>query len=244
MKIVIIDDNTIDLNKMKFRIEKYFPNINILGKFSDPRVGLEFIQKTPPDLLILDIEMPNMDGIKLLESLEFKSFETIFCTSHDKYALEAFKFFAIGFLYKPFSESEFIATMTTALSRMHSNFQKFSNKPPVHSLKQIAIPTQGCTYFTHFSDIIRIETINNYAKIYLVDGNMHLSSYGMRFYDEKLPEPDFFRPHKSHLVNVNYISKYFTDGTLVMKNGDKIPVARRRRNQLLDIFNNTSNLYI
>ncbi|MCX2681957.1 response regulator [Galbibacter sp. EGI 63066] len=106
MKVHIIDDCLDDLNNLELLFNKNFPQVDQLEKYSDPFSCVEILKKDPPQLLILDMEMPGMSGIEFIRKLNFINFEVIFCTSHEKYAIDAFKNHAIGYLFKPFTEQD------------------------------------------------------------------------------------------------------------------------------------------
>ncbi|WP_411032327.1 LytR/AlgR family response regulator transcription factor [Spongiimicrobium sp. 3-5] len=245
MTIVLIDDDISDIEYCKELLSKNFDGFDTLEYFTDPLKGLEYLNEHKPDLLIVDVEMPNLSGLNLLKDLKSPNTEVVFCTSHDKFAIDAYRHFALGFLLKPYNETEFIAIITKALHRLGSSKKEpVNNKLLLDTLalenKKIAIPTLGCTYFSKIMDIVRLESVDSYAKIHLTDGNIHISSYGIKFFENSLTPPLFFRVHKSHLVNVKKITKFFPDGTLVLDTGERIPVARRRRAGLLELFNGQS----
>lgn len=240
MNLIIIDDSASDIEYFKSLLVKNFNDFNNIESFTNPLEGLDYINEAHPDLLILDMEMPDIDGVDLLNRTKSPTTEVIFCTSHDQFAMEAFKSLALGFLLKPYSESSFIAIMSKAIQRLKSvkDNNGFPNTiKPILDEQVITVPTLGCTYFLKISEIVRLESIDSYAKIYLTDGTFHISSHGIKYFETSLISPIFFRVHKSHLINLTKVKKLFTDGTLVLKNGEHVPVARRRRTELLSLFN-------
>lgn len=242
MTIVIIDDTISDIEYCKELLAKNFDNFDVLECFSNPVTGLEYVNKHKPDVLILDMEMPDLSGLDLIKQLKSPSTEVLFYTSHAGFALDAYRSFALGFLLKPINEAEFVGIITKALQRLgrgkNTPIGKDNLKIEFQALenKKVAIPTMGCTYFPKIMDIVRLESVDSYAKIHLSDGNIHLSSYGIKHFEKSLTAPLFFRVHKSHLVNLKRVDKFFPDGTLIMDTGDRIPVARRRRAELLELF--------
>lgn len=245
MDLLIIDDNLSDIEHFKSLLIKNFNDFDSVNSFNNPQEGLNHVNTMHPDLLILDMEMPEMTGLEVLKQIKSTETEIIFCTSHDQFAMEAFKNLALGFLLKPYSESSFIAIISKAIQRLKSI--KSSSDPTktiISNLEEqvITVPTLGCTYFIKLSDIVRLESIDSYAKIYLTDGTFHISSHGIKYFEANLSTPKFFRVHKSHLVNLTKVDKLFTDGTLVLNNGEHVPVARRRRTELLNLFNNINNI--
>jgi len=242
MNTVLIDDDPSEVHYCTELFLKNFGHLGTLKSFSDPVAGLEYTNHNQPELLIVDMEMPRLTGLELIKRLRSPRTEIVFCTAHDKFALEAYRNFALGFLLKPYAEADFIAVISKALQRLNTtNREKVMGERQMEIMeienKKIPIPTIGCTYFSHILDIIRLESVDSYAKIHLVDGSIHMSSHGIKFFEKMLTMPLFFRTHKSHLINLKKVSKLFTDGTLVLESGDRIPVARRRRPELMAVIN-------
>lgn len=242
MNIVIIDDTVSDIEYCRELLVKNFDNFNILECFTNSIIGLKYVNERKPDLLILDMEMPKLNGLDLIKRLKSPSTEVLFYTSHADFALDAYRNFALGFLLKPINEAEFVGIVTKVFKRLESGKKSATGKDNLRielqalENKKVAIPTMGCTYFPKIMDIVRLESVDSYAKIHLADGNIHLSSYGIKHFEKTLTAPLFFRVHKSHLVNLKRVDKLFPDGTLIMDTGDRIPVARRRRAELLELF--------
>ena len=228
--ICVLDDNQNDLDKIKSLLKNNFEYKQALF-FTDPEVALNELDSSQVDLFILDINMPGLDGFEFLDKVKNHESEVVFSTAEDRFALRAYENFALGYLLKPYSESEFITVISKALKRIRDKTGHMSSNPS----EIISIPTQGCLYVVPKNDVIRVERIGSYVKFFVSDGNVHLSSRGIKHYmDSASLDPNHFVVvHKSHVVNINHVQKYYTDGTLVLKNGDRVPVARRRREVLL-----------
>ncbi|MEO1013252.1 MAG: LytTR family DNA-binding domain-containing protein [Bacteroidota bacterium] len=241
MNIALIDDDISEIEYCKELFQKNFPQYGTLECFNDSLEGLGYLNEIRPDLLIVDMEMPKLNGLDLIKELRSPNTEFVFCTAHDQFAIEAYRNFALGFLLKPYTEADFIAVLSKAFQRLNTTTKELvSNEHKIETLevehKKIPIPTLGCTYFSRMMDIIRLESVDSYAKIHLSDGSIHMSSYGIKFFERILTLPLFFRTHKSHLVNLKKVSKLFTDGTLVLETGDRIPVSRRKRSDLMTLI--------
>lgn len=228
--ICAIDDNRHDLDKVKSLLENNFECRQAFF-FNDPEVALKDLNGSHVDLFILDINMPGLDGFEFLRKIDDHSAEVVFSTAEDRFALRAYENFALGYLLKPYTESDFVTVISKAIKRIRDKDGRAVTK----SSEIISIPTQGCLYVVPKNDVVRMEKIGSYVKFFVNDGNVHLSSRGIKYYlDSPSLDPDrFIVVHKSHVVNIDYVLKYYTDGTLVLKNGDRIPVARRRRDVLL-----------
>lgn len=234
MHIAVVDDTQEDLEYIASLLRRSFPSVSAVF-YSDPEKAIGELNWSEIDLLILDINMPTIDGFSLLEQITKYSVEVVFSTAETEYALKSYSYFALGYLLKPYTEFDFIAVITKALHRISKNHSTVDRSK---SEKIISIAAVGCTYLVSVDDIVRVQSVNNYAKFYLANGDTHLTSYGLSHYKNTFESSPFFRIHKSHVVNTSYIEKYYSDGNLVLKNGDTVPVARRMREQFLSHFKN------
>ena len=232
VNVAVVDDSQEDLDYVASLLKSSFLDVNAVF-YSDPEKAINELSWQEVDLLILDINMPQMDGFDLLEKVKKYSFEVIFSTAESQYALKSYSYFAVGYLLKPYTEFDFIAVVTKALHRMQHEQTRLV-KPQANTV--IPIATRECIYMISIDEIIRVESIDNYANFHLVNGNAHMSSHGLSYYKDAFDSPTFFRVHKSHIVNTSFVEKYYSDGTLILKNGDKVPVSRRRREAFLSHF--------
>lgn len=233
--IAVIDDTQEDLEYIASLLESSFSDISPVF-YNDPEKAIHELNWSKIDLLILDINMPNINGFDLLERIKKYSFEVIFSTAEEQYALKSYSYFALGYLLKPYTEYDFIAFISKALYRIKHRQNTVVNS---QVSKVIPIATTECVFMISIDEIVRVESVNNYAKFHLTDGNAHLSSHGLTYYKNAFDSPTFFRVHKSHVVNTSFVEKYYLDGTLVLKNTDRVPVSRRRREAFLSHFKAT-----
>ncbi len=237
IRALIIDDEQRATNILRLLIEQNFPDIHHVFTANTAAAGVALIKEIQPDLLFLDIRMPKMNGFELLDKVKDHSFEVIFTTAHDQYAIQAIRVSAIDYLLKPIQ----IEDLTAAIQRFLDQLQPDTNwqnryKNLVHNLEQkentrlhrLAIPGQEGTIFLEIADILRCEASNNYTFIFLKDGNKYLASKTLKEYEEALKEYNFLRVHKSHLVNTNQVKK--VDGEqLVLSDGSRVEMSRRRK---------------
>ncbi|MGB3343761.1 MAG: LytTR family DNA-binding domain-containing protein [Aequorivita sp.] len=245
-EIIIIDDEVHCTSVLENLIGKMDSGYIITGVFNDPVQGLNFIQKNPPDLLFLDIEMPNLNGFALLDKLLPIDFDIIFTTAYDQYAIKAFKYSAINYLQKPITERNIIESLSTWEKRRKKIsdeqwklFQSHleSEDEPI----KIALPTGVGYTIVEIKNIVRCKADDNYTSFYLADENKILISRTLKEVEGILSNRGFFRVHQSHLINSRYVKGVSRQdgGCLIMNDDAQIPVSRQKRNLIEEILEST-----
>jgi len=244
LQTLIIDDEENARKNLKLILEEYCPETEVLAEADSAKEARELIKKHQPDLLFLDINMPNEDGFELLASIENKNFAVIFVTAHNQFALKALKAGAIDYIEKPIDIEE----LQLAVSKINAN-KTTNNNVNFEMIKQllneykndnravtIAIPTLSGYEIIKISDIIHLEADESYTKIFLANGEKCLSSMTIARYEKVLDKTTFFRIHKSHIINMHHHLKEFNrhEGNVaIMDNGEQIPVARRKLSEFI-----------
>lgn len=238
--IIIIDDEAHCTNVLKHLIEKIGADYSITGVFTDPLQGLAFIKQHPPDLLFLDIEMPNLNGFALLDILQPIDFDVIFTTAYDQYAVKAFRYSAINYLQKPVAEKDIVK----ALSYWEKRRNKISEKQwkLLHEYlgegsqgqPKIALPIGGGYHIVSIKNIVRCQSDNNYTYIFCEDENKILISRTLKEIEELLKDHGFIRVHQSHLINPQFVKGILKQdgGSLIMGDNTEIPVSRQKAKQI------------
>ncbi|HLW32003.1 MAG TPA: LytTR family DNA-binding domain-containing protein [Aequorivita sp.] len=245
-EIIIIDDEVHCTSVLENLIGKMDSGYIITGVFNDPVQGLNFIQKNPPDLLFLDIEMPNLNGFALLDKLLPIDFDIIFTTAYDQYAIKAFKYSAINYLQKPITERNIVESLSTWEKRRKKIsdeqwklFQSHleSEDEPI----KIALPTGVGYTIVEVKNIVRCKADDNYTSFYLADENKILISRTLKEVEGILSNRGFFRVHQSHLINSRYVNGVSRQdgGCLIMHDDAQIPVSRQKRNLIDEILEST-----
>lgn len=243
-KIIIVDDEVHCTKVLENLISKIHSGYTITGIFTNPVEGLEFIQNNPPDLLFLDIEMPNLNGFALLDKLLPIDFDVIFTTAYDQYAIRAFQYSAINYLLKPITEKNIVKAI--------SNWEKRRNKTSPEQWKlfqnhyqsqtknqtQIALPTGVGYQIVEIKNIIRCQSDSNYTNIFCKDENKVLISRTLKEIEELLTDHGFIRVHQSHLINPQYVKGILKHdgGSLIMQDDEEIPVSRQKSKQINEIL--------
>jgi len=240
---IIIDDEQNARSNLRMLLEDYCPEVTVVAEAKSADEAREMITTHHPQLLFLDINMPNEDGFELLESLPEKDFSVIFITAHNQFALKALKSGAIDYIEKPIDIDELIE----AVSKIKIDQQKPSEITDMKQLVDffqhqstsgtIAVPTLSGYEIIKTSDIVRLEADESYTKIFLADGKKCTSSMTIARYEKVLNKNIFFRVHKSHIINTKYHLKEFnrkSGNIAVMDNGTIIPISRRKLNEFIN----------
>lgn len=247
MKItaLLIDDEPKALAILKNKLERMCPNVSIVGETQSPAKGLEMINTLNPQLVFLDVAMPEMSGFDLLSKIENPNFEIIFVTAFDNYAIDAINHCAIGYLVKPVDNKDLINTVNKAILNIEDKTALDKNKLLIENLgvqkfqkKKIVIPTQDGLEFVRIKSIIHCEGEDGYTRIHFKGRKPMLSSNSVGHFNKLLENQDFYLVHKSHLINLHHIEKYMNEGYVLLDDNHKIPVSRNRRNEFLSMLKN------
>lgn len=247
IQTVIIDDEMPSIETLQWKLNNYCPEVEICAFFDNPVEGVKYLKSKPIDLLFLDIEMPMLNGFDVLEELgRDVTFDVIFTTAYDNFGIRAVKFSALDYLLKPVQNKELQGAVEKHLKKAA---QKISSQQidmlldNVEAEKKgkpfkIALATKESIEFVAPSEIIVCSSDSNYTMVFLVDGRKLLISRTLRDFEEMLVPFNFYRPHNSHLVNLEEVRKFMrTDGGyLVMKNKMKVPVSKNRREGLMNLL--------
>lgn len=248
IKALIIDDEKASAELLCLKIQKAAPDVMVKGIYHSGTDALKAMEEEEPDVVFLDIEMPGMDGITLAKTMDAESTEIIFTTAYDQYAIEAIRIKALDYLLKPVNEKD----LSAALLRLRQKLMEKEKIKTAHSIEnifekmqtlnthydKIAISTMEGILFIPVKEIVRVESLNNYSKLYLITGKNIVASKTLKLIEEMLVHYRFFRPHKSHLVNLEYITKYVRGegGMIIMADGSEVDVSRQRKQDFLKVF--------
>ena len=249
MNAVIIDDEATVRNAISSLLGDYFPEIRIIATAGTVEEGFESIVKHKPDLVFLDIELPDGTGFDLLRKFQQIPFKIIFVTGHQEYALDAIKVSALDYVLKPVDTDELRHAVEKAGQIISQEEQKLKfqalneNLQSKKVLKRIILHTSDHLQLVSVSDIIRAEADSNYTSFRLANGKHVLVSRTIKEFESLLSGSGMIRVHQSHLVNINYIDRFVKKdgGYILLKEGTKIPVSPNLKKQILQTL--TENLY-
>lgn len=241
MDAVIIDDIQLAIDSLAADIKDYCPEINIVGTANSVVSGAKLLKEHKPQLIFLDIEMPDGTGFDLLDLIEEQAYQVIFTTGSKEYAIKAFQYAAVDYLLKPV-DSELLVSAVSKIG-VTLPFNSKQNKIIQDQLKpekrsHITLNTQEEIRVVQLLDIIRCESMDNYTRFILKDGNKVLVSKTLKSFENELPKEDFFRSHQSHLVSIEQITSYIKTegGYLLMSNGDHVPVSVRKKPKIIELL--------
>ncbi len=237
IKTIIIDDEKLAVNYLKNLLNEYCKNIEILGTARSIKEGVELINRTKPDLVFLDIEMPFGTGFDLLSKLDKIDFQVIFVTAYNKYAIQAIKCNALDYILKPIDIDELKKAVSKVDIKDKSNDRINSLIESVIGKDlptKIALADDGGYTMVNIDSIIRCESSGYYTIFYIEKQDNITVSTTLKKYEDILPKDKFIRVHQSHVVNLNKVAKYYkTDGGyLLMSDGSTVSVSRRKREEL------------
>jgi two-component system, LytTR family, response regulator len=246
IKAVIIDDEEISMRALGEKIKKHCPDLEILKLFSKPIEALKEIEELRPDVVYLDIEMPQMNGFSFLKNCNPVSFEVIFTTAYSEYAIEALRISALDFLLKPIDTTQLVSATNRLKERLKNKvvyqgfleqqiqlFFQYNQRSA--QIGRIALPVVNGLEFIQVNDVIKIKGENVYSIFFLVDGKKMVTSLTLKETEAMLVKFGFFRVHKSYMVNLKYVAKYIKGegGVVVMKDGSEVEVSRRNKPDFL-----------
>ncbi len=243
ISIVVIDDEP-RARETIINLLKISPvELTLAGEADSVQSGYETINLTSPDLVLLDINLPDGSGFDLLKMFEQISFRVIFVTAHNEYAIRAFKYSAVDYIMKPITAGELFRALekTKAIIDKEETAVKLSTLlQNLEKLKKIVLKTAESIHIVNVSEIIRCEADVNYTTFYLSNGKKLLVSKPLKEYDRLLAPAGFFRTHQSHLVNLDHMLRYekTEGGYLVMDDNSTVPVSTRKKEELFRLFEN------
>lgn len=229
IRAVIVEDSRLARNELKELIKKH-SEVQLVGEAENVDDGFELIQTEKPDLLFLDINMPEKDGFELLEMLDEVPI-TVFTTAFDEYAIKSFEYNALDYLLKPVSEKRFGMALEKVRAKMEAGDQNSDKTKKLTAKSQIFIKDGESCWLVKIGDISLFEIVGNYTRVFF-DDKKPLLYKSLNQVEEKLPEESFFRANRQQIVNTNFIDNVvpWFNGKLklTLKNGEEVEVSRRQ----------------
>lgn len=245
IRTVIIEDEKYSRSTLLQMLHEHCPQIDVVGEADTVKTGLGAISELKPQIVFLDIELQSESSFEILELLPEINFELIFTTAFDHYALRAIKFCAIDYLLKPIDIAELQIAIAKAEKRLNREYMNKNLEALMNNIKsnsqnnhRIALPTLEGLLFIKVSDIIYCESNGPYTWFFLKQPEKIITSRNLKEYEDLLSEYNFFRIHKSYLVNLQEIQKYVRGegGQLIMSNGAALAVSKQRKEEFMNIY--------
>lgn len=243
MKAILVDDEIHCTESLAILLRNYCPAVEVIGKYNRAEEAIDPLNQSEFDVLFLDIEMPVYNGFELLNRVENKTFEVVFTTAYDQFAVKAFKYSAFDYLLKPIDGEE----LKECINKLGEKKRQANLEDQLEFLRtvlvrerqlpqKIALPTTLGLEYVSISEIIRCESDSNYTRIFMGSTNPILICRTLKEVEELLEGANFARIHHSHLINLDHLRKYVRSdgGYVIMSDESEITVSRSRK----DVLNN------
>jgi two-component system, LytTR family, response regulator len=236
IEAVIVEDEAKGLNNLKNLLDKYCPQVRVTGEAGSVEKGAALLLNSKPDVAFLDISLPDGLVFQMLNRVRPIEFEIIFVTAYEEYAIKACEYSSIGYILKPIDPDILKSAVARVQPRRNTEsdrrldiFNSYYNNP--NAFTKMSIAALDGIYFVNIRDIVRFEAEDNYTHIFLKDGERITASKTIKAYEDMLAPFNFYRVHKRHVINLNYMRKFVKGdgGYLVMDDNIQIEVSRRRR---------------
>lgn len=249
--VVLIDDEIHCTESLQLLLNRAVPEVKVAAQFHNALEAIAYLRSHKVDLVLLDIEMPEMSGFEMLDAWEHLPFDVIFVTAYDQYAIRAFSYSAISYLLKPVDEEDLKSTVkrweekkskTLTLNQLSIMQQILKNDGS--QKHKVALPTFEGLEFLEIHNIIRCESEGNYTWLFCTDSSKRLICRTLKEVEKVLGENGFIRIHQSHLVNQRFIRKFVKQGGgyIVMDDGHEVSVSRTKKDRLFEFFAHVERL--
>jgi two-component system LytT family response regulator len=246
MKVILVDDEKSALSVLRLKLKEYSSAIEILGEFDEPEEAIKQIRLLKPDAIFLDIGMPRLNGFDVLKQLPDITAKIIFTTAHTEYGAQSYRVSAFDYLTKPIGQEE----LNLVLKKLEAEFQTLQQQnvlPAIQELLHVLKPGQDkrnilpittldAIHMLPLADIIRLEADGAYTTIYMVNQQKFVTSKTLRSYEYLCLDSAFFKIHRSHIINLNFVNRYIKGegGSVVLTDGTEVVVSRETKQEFLD----------
>lgn len=240
-RAILIDDELNNLQSLSFLIHEFCNDIDVVGIAQSADEGIQLVKTQQPDLIFLDIKMPEKDGFQFLEELKNETFEVIIVTAFNHYAIKAIKFSAIDYLLKPVNTEELKNAVGRAIERIQHKVENEQLKNLVLNMgknkdkMKLGLASHGRIEYVETDKIIRCESESNYTHLYLISGKKKTVSKTLKEFEEMLVDHGFLRVHQSHLINIVHIKALVKHdgGFIEMIDENSVPISRNRKEVII-----------
>ncbi|QBZ97360.1 LytR/AlgR family response regulator transcription factor [Flavobacterium sangjuense] len=247
LRAVVIDDIENIRKKNIAIIKSSCPSIAVIGQADSVESGAKIVKQLSPDLVFLDVEMPDGTGFDMLQKLAPINFKVIFITGYEDFAIKAFRFSAIDYLLKPLDANDLVEAVKKAEDSLNKEVFEmklnnlFTNLERPKNLQKLILKTADRIYSVNIQDIVNCESDKNYTTFHFINAPKLIVSTNLKEYETLLTPYNFFRTHQSHLINMAYFDHFIKSeggNTIVMKNKIAIPLSVRKKEEFLILLEN------
>lgn len=236
----IVDDEPKAAELLNEVVRELYGNIIVNGVYHSWQTAYAALKANEPDILFLDIQMPQKNGMDMLKLLPELKSEIIFVTAFSDQALQAFNFSASGYILKPINDAMLVKAIDKAIERIrHKRTAAQKTTDLSHIASKIGIPNNKGTDYINIDSIIYLEATKRYTSV-VTAANDFLSSYSIGKFKEMLEGHEFYQIHRSFIINLNYVKRYESSGIVIMSNGKEIPVSKNAKDEFLQMFERIS----
>lgn len=241
IRAILVEDEPSGMDNLRWKLQNNCPEVEIVAECTSGKDAIRAIKRHLPDLLFLDIRLGDMSGFDVLDAIKHPTFELIFTTSYDEYAIQAIKNSALDYLLKPIDEDELLDAVGKARIKQKSSGAA-SATPETSSQNRFGFPISTGQQFVDLSEVIYAQAEDNVALVYIKDQKPLKISRSLGWLEEELADSGFCRIHHSYLINLHCMTEYIRNegGFVIMQGGKAISISRRRKDDFLsalDRFN-------
>jgi len=236
IKVLIVDDEKRTRDLIAKMIESFDLSLSISTEGSSVESGILAIERLKPQIVILDIQLPDGNGFDVLKGAKNKDFDVIFITAHEEYAIRAIKFSALDYILKPIDPDELLSAINNAIERVKNKkpsveFDTLQHNFTAQTKRRLVLRTLESVHVVELDSIVRCEADRNYTTFFLENGNKIFVSKTLKEYELLLSNYNFLRVQQSHLINIDFVGLYdkVDGGSVVMKDGSHIPLSPSKR---------------
>ncbi len=243
INIIIIEDELNSQEILQQLLEEFCTDVKIVGVASNVQTGIQLIKERHPDIVFLDIEMPGGNGFELLKAFDPIPFKVIFVTGYDQYAIQAIRFSALDYLLKPVNIDELQASVAKAIDQQkldRTNLENvehnLSNKAKTPN--RLVLSNDRERLFVNLNEVLYVEAQGSYVNFFLEGTRRQMATRSLAHYEDLLPPDQFFRTHKSYIVNCDKVVSIKTGrgGVINLKDGFSVPIAIRRKSTFIHLL--------
>lgn len=239
-KYVIVDDEPKAIELLKKRISLLFPNLSNIGVYTGWSEAVDPLRTNKPDIVFLDISMPEKSGIDFLKLFPDRKFDVIFVTAHADYAIDAIKLSAVGYILKPIDDTELYHAVNKVIEKKNS-ISRSSITDINGDVLKIGVPNINGVDYIKPDEILYFESVNKYTKVVTKSYSV-VSSYNLGEFKKVISDESFFQVHRSFIVNLHHIRRYEAAGTVVMDDDMQIPVSKNSKSEFHERFGKISRI--
>jgi two-component system LytT family response regulator len=241
LRAIIIDDEPRGVSALKSLIEEYMDDVNVVAESTNPADAIPLIHNYKPEIVFLDINMPEMSGFDLLDRLLWKNFNLIFTTAHEEYALRALKNNAVDYILKPIDHEEVQAAITKIKARIGKaendislNYARLVKDLSHYHKSKVLVSLKSGIEAIAFNDILYLESQSNYTQLYLVGSKVILTAKPLKEFEDELclTNQSFMRVHHSFIINLNKVSRYLrSEEQILLDDNYRIPLSKSKKDK-------------